>query len=422
MLGLQEVLEAQIKELAAPKAVLLRILNRRFEQLGMPLTSPQQESIAEQILATTDGTINIECENDQITAAGFSGPEEVEHLIHEVLDGIEGDIEEYVIDFEQHLPDTLQDAVKEIAPIILTSLKCRASELLVERRHERDSFRDSVAGTWCDALDLLETHLAIALEGGEYVSRVSRSAAAQSNDLVFDVLTRLHARACQISSEILTLLENGFADGAHARWRSLHEVTVVASFLRENGASLAERYLLHNSIESYDAALQYRHYSTRLNLEEMTDEEMHELSQVRDELIDRFGEDYKHEYGWAAEVIGKRRPTFADIEQMVDLDYLRPYYKLASYNVHANPKGVFAKLGILGSAEDLLLAGPSNIGLAEPGHLMALSLAHITICLLTHVPTMDTLVISRMLLDLVDEVGNAFGKAHDALMDNHKDA
>jgi hypothetical protein len=43
------------------------------------------------------------------------------------------------------------------------------------------------------------------------------------------------------------------------------------------------------------------------------------------------------------------------------LDYLRPYYKLASHNVHAQPKGILFKLGLVQN-QDILLAGPSNYG------------------------------------------------------------
>ncbi len=81
---------------------------------------------------------------------------------------------------------------------------------------------------------------------------------AKEGDFVFDVVIRLHARACQIASEVLKLLKSGFADGAHARWRSLHEVAVVALFIHKHGNDVAEKYLLHDVVESYRAATQYR--------------------------------------------------------------------------------------------------------------------------------------------------------------------
>ena len=57
----------------------------------------------------------------------------------------------------------------------------------------------------------------------------------KNNDQVFFVLWRLHARSCQITMEILALLKSGFADGAHARWRTLHEIAVTALFIKQQG-------------------------------------------------------------------------------------------------------------------------------------------------------------------------------------------
>ncbi|WP_217430933.1 DUF5677 domain-containing protein [Sphingomonas bacterium] len=54
-----------------------------------------------------------------------------------------------------------------------------------------------------------------------------------------DTMLHLHARACQVVFEIITLMENGLADGAMARWRTLHEITVVATILAEHGEELA---------------------------------------------------------------------------------------------------------------------------------------------------------------------------------------
>jgi hypothetical protein len=63
-------------------------------------------------------------------------------------------------------------------------------------------------------------------------------------------LVKLHARACLISAEILSLLRSGHASGAHARWRALHEVAVIADFLASGDSDLARGYLLYEHVES----------------------------------------------------------------------------------------------------------------------------------------------------------------------------
>jgi hypothetical protein len=89
---------------------------------------------------------------------------------------------------------------------------------------------------------------------------------------------------------------------------------------------------------------------------------------------------------------------------------------MASHNVHANPKGVFFKLGILAESQ-VLLAGPSDAGLADPGHGTALSLLNVTGALVgvQGMPPIDSTVALLMLVQLSAEIGESFGEAHERL-------
>ena len=85
---------------------------------------------------------------------------------------------------------------------------------------------------------------------------------------------------------------------------------------------------------------------------------------------------------------------------------------MASDNVHANAYGAFFRLGSGLRPSELVLTGPSDAGLAGPGHSTAISLNQITPGLLTTKPTFDNIVISNILLKLAHEIGEAFLKAH----------
>ena len=50
--------------------------------------------------------------------------------------------------------------------------------------------------------------------------------------------------------------------------------------------------------------------------------------------------------------LSKQDLNFSDIERAVRLDHLRPYYKLASHNVHANPKGMLFRLGLYPESDE----------------------------------------------------------------------
>ncbi len=298
--------------------------------------------------------------------------------------------------------------IEDTSQVILADLKSRAPEILLEHAEMRSRFENAVSQRWGNALDLLEIFVVIAAEAGEDFNEEFRPSASQNSDFEFDVLTRLHARSCQIANEVLTLLRAGYADGAHARWRTIHEIAVVALFINKFGQDTAERYLLHNTIDSYRAARLYQRHYARLGYEPITDQEILQLQSLYEELLNRFGRPYANAYGWATQATGKRDPKFSDIEQAVDLEHWRPHYKFASHNVHANSKGILSKLGLYPGGPELLLAGPSVMGFTDPGHGTTVSLLQITMSLLTTKPNINRLCICKILSTLADEIGERF--------------
>ncbi len=231
-----------------------------------------------------------------------------------------------------------------------------------------------------------------------------------------DVLTRLHGRACQVTEEIICLISSGLADGAMARWRTLHEIAITAFLIKDQGEKLAKRYIDHEHIESFKAARDYQDCCKRLDCEPIANEEFDNLELGYNKLLKKYGSDFKNQYGWASEVLGKRRPSIRDIELAAGIDHLRAYYRMASHNVHANPKGVFFKLGLF-DEDQIILTGASNVGLVEPGHSAAVSLLHVSTAIGTIKPTLDSLVFLKMLARLENEIGESFLKANQKLDD-----
>ncbi|MCW3058816.1 MAG: hypothetical protein JWQ02_637, partial [Capsulimonas sp.] len=333
------------------------------------------------------------------------------------LGHIEIDISEYgdtsqpFNDFLEKMPEIIPSLIAETADGILSHLKLDTPRMLEEHKNIRSSFESHVAAKWGNALNLLETLIVVSKEAGSEFSNDLRSEASASNDFVFEALVRLHARACQVASEILTLLRAGYADGAHARWRTLHEINVVVSFISKFGTEIAERYLLHNHIESRKAALQYQDNYMRFGLLPIPEEKLIKIEEKYQSLIDRYGHDYRTDYGWAGSAFGNSRPSFADIERNVDFEHMRPYYRLASHNIHANPKGIIFRLG-LPNESNLLLSGASEGGLVEPGHGTIISLYQLSTRILTIKPNIDRLVTCIVMGKLADEAGSAFMAAH----------
>lgn len=408
MKTLQDILDSQFREQLSFHKVGTRLIEKRLRELGVTLIDDQLAEIESKLLNLQGDAITISIDDDQLPVLGFKSQEAIKDVLRIDFSGSEEELEELVDRFGRGLSEAIPGVVGQIAGLILEQLKREVPSILRSRKKERTAFEVRLTETWRKPLDLLEMFLTIALEAGDDFNREFRPRASKESDYVFEVLTRLHARACQITSEILTLLKSGHADGAHARWRSLHEIAVVAFFVQSAGNEIAERYLLHDTIESYKAARQYREHCKALGYEPLSEQEFNQIESAYQQLVSRFGVAYKENYGWAAPMVDKKKPTFRDIEEKAGFNHLRPFYKMASHNVHANPKAVFFKLGLYPRGQDILLAGPSNTGLADPGHGTAISLAQITVALLGIEPNIDRLVVCNILMTLVQEIGEEF--------------
>ena len=169
---------------------------------------------------------------------------------------------------------------------------------------------------------------------------------------------------------------------------------------------------MHGSVQRYKAALQYQKYCERLGQEPIPEDEISALREERNRLVKRFGSSFKEDYGWAAKVTQPRKPSMAVIEKCAGLEHWRPYYRLASHNVHPNSHGTYFRIGLVSHQEDVILAGPTIAGLADPGNSTAISLHLITSVLLATRPTMDYTVYSFVLQKLSHEIADSFLDAH----------
>lgn len=328
-------------------------------------------------------------------------------------------LEEIYASDEDLIGEAMPKVVEEASGALADSLKRRIPEMVEDRRANFAQYNAIIKDYWGDALGLTEALVRITFEVGEDFLSTHAAAAREEENLVFHVLTRLHVRACRIGEEALVLMKNGYGLAAQARWRSLHEVAVVAAFIEKHGNDVAERYLLHDGIESWRAIKEYQARVERLtDYEPATQQELVEAGKTRDALVARFGRSFEGAYGWAAEVLARnpnlKATGFAAIEEDVGLDHHRSHYRLASHATHANPKGILF-MPDLHADEDGLLAGPSYHGLAGPGHAVCLSLTNITATVLGSRDGLAMPFIVSAMLRLCDEAGIAFEEAQDAV-------
>lgn len=301
-------------------------------------------------------------------------------------------------------PDFSADDIEKIAELIHTNaeeankylslhffniLDSEKDELLSEIYESRSKFRDRLFETWNTPLKRLDTLLYMCTE---IVEELREGVTHNSNAYThkFNIATRLQARCVQVGNEISHLLHGGYADGAFARWRTLHETSVTAIFICEGDEDLASRFLNFQHAARISAAKKFNN-NNELGFEAFSDEHLALMTLEQEQIVEKYEPSFKNKFGWALKALGKAMhpnsaANFVDIEKFVEMSFLRNHFSFANQYVHAGIDSIGFKLGTSMSKEDLLLVGPSNEGLIEPIQCTSLSLVCATIALITAFP------------------------------------
>ncbi|MBU1306207.1 MAG: hypothetical protein KKF33_11910 [Alphaproteobacteria bacterium] len=291
-------------------------------------------------------------------------------------------------------------------------------QLLVDARGEQLRRLEAQAGTfrkeiflkWQNGFEELATFLYLCEEVGRTLltSKDNQGASGWKHRALFAT----HARCLRVAREIEWLLLGGFADGALGRWRTLHELSVVLGLLASRDEELSRRYILHRATENHRAANVYNKFHTQTSSPPIGDEIMLQLASTAEDLKREFGSNFSKDWGWAEEVVGKERVTFADIEALQSRDLMRPNYKWASDDIHGGFNATGGTLGTDGLPTSQLLVGPSISGLLDPAHWTGLALMDATVELLRFRPTLDRIALMDLVREGAEGVRNSFYRIH----------
>lgn len=321
---------------------------------------------------------------------------------------------EFYVQKEKYLPigkkldKLIKFLIKEILPKfsqeVTKTLKKSSKEMLNYQRKCQKGFENRLYKKWKKPLDLLECSINISIESGEEHQKKLSKTTDNTNNFKRKALIKLHARALQISNEILILLKSGYADGANARWRSLHELVVISFFLLDNSNDVSKRYLEHIIVKNFKEAEDYRKYCKKLGYLPIERKEFNKIKKEKENICRKYSDRFQKDYGWIPSSILSGR-HFRALEEHVKLDKLRPLYNLSCDSVHGGAKG-FYRLGLMDDYQDkILLVGASNYGLADPLQNTAISLLHISICLLNLEPDFESKIQMQVMNNYISEIG-----------------
>lgn len=291
----------------------------------------------------------------------------IEELISNYIEDSEAETETDKNELREHI---LKAAFPDICKSILTKLIETAPEMLRVRQEDEMRFRKRNHKKWSTAFDFTEMYLKMSQEFGQAMNVELKHSAEQSNDYRFLAIRSLQARALLVANEITCLMKGGFADGALGRWRTLHEISVVAKLLSSEDIFVSERYLYHRDAQVYKELKIYAEHQAEAKLTPLKENALQDAEHVHSKILEKYGDEMRHDWGWAAAVIGNKKPTFRQIEEYVGMARWRPRYKWSSHDTHGGYRPPERMLGTSEAQHPMLLIGPSDSGLADPGQMV----------------------------------------------------
>ena len=185
---------------------------------------PRAESFAELFSKTIKSTLE-----EEISKA------ETEKQAKKILEHFES------LDVQELFNDMMRDASKDT----FSFMKSTMFEEVMRFRADEQEFIARQEQKWNRAFVASESMYIMTLEAAESYSEYVESLPkdeCQSKYWTYVVMQHIHGRALQEFLEIITLMKNGFADGAYARWRSMYELSIISSFIIQHGENVAKKF------------------------------------------------------------------------------------------------------------------------------------------------------------------------------------
>ncbi|MBQ1388549.1 MAG: hypothetical protein IIY78_02870 [Clostridia bacterium] len=197
------------------------------------------------------------------------------------------------------------------------------------------------------------------------------------DDLFTKIAAETYSKAIITTKEILTLLYNGYPEGAMALSRILYESMVIIRFLyeRRSDHKLLERYIDDFYVKvSRDKIKYYSYICTYSQDKRELEDAQQRKSAARKEhnkLKEKYSEfltynkqgSYLHDYWWIGNVLPSR--NFGAIQNETALENLKILYIISCYRAHSGVVGNAIRFGTL-LDETTLSTGGSLEGFQVP--------------------------------------------------------
>ena len=345
---IQAALDNAVAQVTAKEQLLPILIRKAAKRRSVSLRDDDLEKLTTAILSAEGDLIPLELKppcslgetEEEIRAT-------VQGLIDDLNRSLRTDIGE---DLAERISAAVPDALRAVAGIISDRIAENALEHTLDLRRAHADRAELVQRFWGKALEHLDFQRHIVLEWSSTAIELRKGPYANPNTAF--TLKRLVERAYEVVGEICILVKGGYADGALARWRSLHEICVTAMFLAKQSDGCALMYLSHHRVEELRLLEADRASRTATIRNHDGDRNIRALRLRVAAMVDRFGAAFVGDYGWASIELGRTKTTFRDLEHHVGLETLRRRYKRANSTVHGGALATLTRISLGDSTID----------------------------------------------------------------------
>jgi hypothetical protein len=192
---------------------------------------------------------------------------------------------------------------------------------------------------------------------------------------VFNALRAIYGKSMLVYAEIICLIENGFPDGAYARFRTLYELWAVAEFLVEDLDEVSVAFIKSMDDKSDSETGHYKWAKTSKRFEDK-------------DSITIFN------------IVSEAHKTFkSKVKGECSNTFLKKVYTFPNKLIHPSADGVFNRVSC--SAERGVTIGAADNGLAIPAKNSSIYMFNITRIFLSTVKNPASAIGIHILSDIV---------------------
>lgn len=339
--GIQEQLDKALVEAAALEKILPVALAKSVKRLDLNCDESDLKTLSNALSNAKDGAIKIDLD---IPCSLGNTEEEIQIIINRLVSDLKETVKEVGDEITEAVPQVVQTTLEKMADLIEDELLAQTiehTEHLNKIQKLRVSTVEKLWGKAVDQLNMLR-HLVIEWDGA--ASELKSGAYANSHTAL--ALNSVILRAYNVVGEIIALARAGYADGALARWRSLHEICVIAIFLSKQSDKCAQMYLAHSIIDELRLVESGDNNGT-IGAKSVADEKyLSSLKIQKRQLVEIFGPAFAKDLGWASVELGRTKTTFRELESIVEMGILRQGYQHANSAIHGGALAALTRISL----------------------------------------------------------------------------